>query len=107
MAADALRKTIAKDYQELAPRAIEKLPRLLGLTGPDIVDVTKAYTFQNFVEIWLAIRSRSIENDGYGVLVPLLCLMNHPSEGEESNVNIGVDSNGDMVLKAKRHIKRG
>jgi len=107
MAADALRKAIAKDYNELAPRAIEKLPRLLGLTGPDIVDVTKLYTFQNFAEIWLAIRSRSIENNGYGALVPILCLMNHPGEGEVSNVNIGINSNGNMVLKAKRYIKRG
>ena len=37
----------------------------------------------------------------------LACLMNHPVEGEESNIEIGVDSGGGVVWKAKRYIKRG
>jgi len=106
-AADEIRKVMSENYAALVPRALEKLPHLLGVTGPDQVDVTELYTFQRFAEIWLAIRSRSFQNGAHGVLVPLACLMNHPAEGEESNVEIQVGSDGGMVLKATRHIKRG
>jgi len=106
-AADELRKVILNNYETLVPRALEKLPRLLGVIGPDVVDVADVYTIQRFAEIWLAIRSRSFQNDAHGMLVPLACLMNHPVEGQDSNVEIRVDANLGVLFRAKRYIKRG
>lgn len=106
-AADELRRVVLRNYEAIVPRVMEKLPRLMGVIGPDMVDVKEVFAIQRFVEVWLALRSRSFDDGGHGVLVPLACLMNHPVEGEESNIEIGVDSGGGVVWKAKRYIKRG
>ena len=109
-AADALRTHIMERYAELVPRALTSLPNLLGVAGDadDPVQPHQVYSSQRFAEIWLAIRTRAFETPaGFGVLVPVGDLMNHPPEGEESNVEIEPSSGGGFVMRAKRHIKRG
>ena len=90
-AADALRQSLFESYAHLLPRALEELPRLLvdGVAA-DQQGVANHYSFQKFAETWLGMRSRSFSNEAYGLLVPLVCLMNHPAmPGEESNVDVG------------------
>jgi len=106
MAADELRKVIVQQYASLVPRALKTLPNLLGIAGNDIVDAPVVYSIQRFAETWLGMRSRSFEDGAHGVLVPPLCLMNHPAQGEDSVIDIGSDSNGDFVMKTKRHIEQ-
>ena len=52
-------------------------------------------------------RSRSFDNGAYGLLIPLICLMNHPAIGEESNVDAEYDAELGFVMKAKRPIAQG
>lgn len=109
-AADELRKHIVENYLHFVPQALERLPQLLGVTtGPDDdIDVAKElYSMQRFIEVWLAIRSRSFQNGAHGVLVPLACLMNHPAEGEKANVEIGVGADHGLVVRAVRNIEIG
>ncbi|KAL1523842.1 hypothetical protein AB1Y20_018763 [Prymnesium parvum] len=103
-AADELRRVISAHYTALVPRALEQLPTLL-LDG--VVDA-EYYSEQRFIEFWLSIRSRSFENNGFGVLVPLACLLNHPPTHEPSNVELQyVAQRNGFVMKATRHIKQG
>lgn len=109
-AADELRKHVTACYASLVPRALDTLPYLLGVEGDDdLVDAGAVYSVQRFAEAWLAIRSRAFENDrGFGTLLPVADLMNHPPEGEESNVEIAFSAeHGGFVLAAKRDIGKG
>ena len=109
-AADALRKHIFQQYSELVPRALDLLPQLLvhGVGGEEEPRrVAAHYSFQRFAEVWLGMRSRSFDNGAYGLLVPLICLMNHPGVGEESNVDAEYDEVLGFVMKAKRPIRQG
>jgi hypothetical protein len=107
-AADALRKSIFEAYVDLVPRALEQLPGLLvdGVAA-DEQGVANHYSFQKFAEVWLGMRSRSFSNEAYGILVPLICLMNHPAAGEPSNVDAVFDAERGFVMTAKRPIKQG
>ena len=68
----------------------------------------EAFSVQRFTEIWLSMRSRTFDDDGYGFIVPLACLMNHPSMGDESNVALSYDARrGGVVMRAKRRISKG
>ena len=102
-AADELRKHIIVNYGRFVPQALERFPQLFGVD----VEGSEVYSVQRFIEIWLAVRSRSFQNGAHGVLVPLACLMNHPVEGENANVEIGVGSDNGLVLRAMRFIERG
>ena len=95
-------------------QALAALPSLLvdGVAASQR-DVAHFYSFQKFAEVWLSMRSRSFSDDGYGKLVPLICLMNHPAVGEPSNVDAVYDHNSPegagagFVMLARRPIRRG
>lgn len=101
-AADALRKSILTSYADVLPKALEQLPRLLvhGVAETQ-QGVASFYSFQKFAETWLGMRSRSFSNEAYGMLVPLICLMNHPAPGEDGNVEAEYDASKGFIMSAK------
>ena len=102
---DMLRSAVADFYAALVPRALAELPLLLLGDG---VDAAEYYSLQRFTEVWLSIRSRSFDDGNFGVIVPLACLLNHPSDNGDSNVVLSYSAQRrgfDMTVT--RPIKRG
>ena len=47
-AVDELQRVVLRNYEAIVPRAMEKLPRLMGFIGSDAVDVREVFTVQRF-----------------------------------------------------------